>query len=79
MIRKMQIELVYTGGGKIEKLLTYEGDTLEQIAAAIERDENDLLRYMQTGETDGVRSFCFRGFMFRKDGLAVAQMQEPEF
>lgn len=59
--------------------MTYEGDTLEQIAAAIERDENALLQYMRTGETLGEKAFCFQGFMFRKDGLAAAQMQEPIF
>ena len=33
---------------------------------------------MQTGDTNGVGSFCFGGFMFRKEGIIAAQFTEPD-
>lgn len=52
---------------------------MEEIAAQIQRDENDLLEYMTTGDDKGRKSFCFAGFMFRKDIIDAAQMSEPEY
>ena len=79
MIRKINLSLKYTGGGYIEKELTYEGETDEDIAAAIMRDENALLQYMETEDTGGVKSFVFQGFMFKKTGILAAQFSEPEY
>ena len=63
----------------LEKELQYQGGSLEEIAAQIQRDENDLLEYMTTGDDKGIKSFVFSGFMFRKDTIEAAQMTEPEF
>lgn len=66
-------------GGGIEKDLIYEGDTEEDIARNIMRDENALLEYMETEEDLGVKSFVFQGFMFKKDGILAAQFAEPDY
>ena len=65
-------------GGYIKREISYQGDSLEEIARDIERDENSLLEYMQTGDTNGECSFCFGGFMFRKEGIIAAQFTEPD-
>ena len=57
----------------------YEAKTMKEIAQMIDRDENELLYYMQTGDTKGVKSFVFQGFMFSKGPIAAAQMKEPEY
>jgi hypothetical protein len=74
----MILELYYLGGGKIEQELDYLG-TLEEIAAESDKDNNELLYYMRTHDDKGEKSFCFRGFMFKKDGLVAARLYEPEF
>lgn len=52
---------------------------MKEIAAQIQRDENALLEYMRTGETNGEKCFVFQGFMFAKKPIAAAQFREPEF
>lgn len=76
MIKTMHIELYYSEGG-VQKDILYHG-SLEEIAANIERDENDLLEYMRTRDDKGSRVFCFAGFMFAKKGLIAAQFTEPD-
>ena len=66
-------------GGVLEKELEYQGKDLKEIAAQINRDENALLEYMMSGDIKGQKSFCFAGFMFRKDCIEAAQLTEPEF
>lgn len=66
-------------GGVLEKELEYHGKDLKEIAAQIDRDENALMEYMMTGDIKGQKSFCFAGFMFRKDCVEAAQLTEPEF
>ena len=78
MVKKMQLVL-YNRGGVLEKELEYQGKDLKEIAAQINRDENALLEYMMTGDIKGQKSFCFAGFMFRKDCVEAAQLTEPEF
>ena len=78
MQKTMQLTL-YNRGGVLEKELQYQGGTLEEIAAQIQRDENELMEYMTTGDDKGRKSFVFAGFMFRKDIIDAAQMTEPEF
>ena len=78
MVKRMRIELNFSGGGSIDKELIYKGSS-EEIAKAIEHDENSLLEYMRTGDIKGSRSFCFAGFMFQKKGLVAAQITEPDF
>lgn len=78
MRKRMVLELNFRGGS-IEKEIIYFGASLEEIAANIEHDENELLQYMLTGDIKGCKSFCFAGFMFKKQGLIAAQFREPEF
>lgn len=78
MVKKMQLVL-YNRGGVLEKELEYQGKDLKEIAAQIDRDENALMEYMMTGDIKGQKSFCFAGFMFRKDCIEAAQLTEPEF
>ena len=70
---------IYNRGGVLEKELQYQGGSMEEIAAQINRDENALMEYMTTGDDKGQKSFVFCGFMFRKDIIDAAQMTEPEF
>ena len=78
MVKKMQLVL-YNRGGVLEKELEYQGKDLKEIAAQINRDENALMEYMMSGDIKGQKSFCFAGFMFRKDCVEAAQLTEPEF
>lgn len=78
MVKKMQLVL-YNRGGVLEKELEYHGKDLEEIATQINRDENALMEYMMSGDIKGQKSFCFAGFMFRKDCVEAAQLSEPEF
>ena len=78
MIKKMQL-VIYNRGGVLEKELAYSGKDLKEIAAQVSKDENALLEYMTTGNDKGQKSFCFAGFMFRKEMIEAAQFTEPEF
>lgn len=78
MIKKMNLE-IFAGGGYIERELTYEGKDMKEIAAKIQRDENELLEYMRTGHENGEKCFVFQGFMFKKCLITAAQLREPEY
>lgn len=78
MKKRIRLE-IYTGGGYFDKEIIYEGDTEKEIAKMIDKDQNDLLQYMMTGDEKGVKAFCFCGYMFRKEGIIAAQMSEPEY
>lgn len=83
MMRRMKIE-AYTsqnrggGVGLISHDLVYEGDTLEEIAEMIMKDENALLDYFNTGNTHGRKAFVFQGFMLLKEPLVAAQITEAD-
>ena len=79
MTVKMDLCLYYRGGGKIEKELFYSGETLEEIAKDSDNDNNELLQYMLTHDDKGQKAFCFRGFMFIKEGLLAAELKEAEY
>jgi len=79
MTKRMLLTLILSGGGVVEREISYQGDSMDEIALLIERDENDLLEYMLTNNNKGQKSFCFGGFIFRKAGIVAAQMREPEF
>jgi len=79
VICKMNLCLKYAGGGEYNKLLTYEGDSQEEIASSIQRDENELLHYMTTEDDKGSKAFVFQGFMFKKAGIETAHFTEPDF
>lgn len=77
MKKVMNLSLFYAGGGGIERELVYEGDTLEDIARQIEKDENQLLCFMRTkAEESSENCLVFCGFMFTKTGLLAAQITE---
>lgn len=78
MTKSITLE-IFNMGGKTDRELSYKGETLEEIAAQITRDENELMEYMVTGDEKGRKSFVFAGFMFRKDRIEAAQMTEPEY
>lgn len=75
MNKIMKLELFYPWGG-VEKDITYIGDSLEEIASDIDRDNNELLYYLRTGDERGDKAFCFGGFMFQKKGIYAAKMSE---
>ena len=83
MMRRMKIE-AYTsqnrggGVGLISHDLVYEGDTLEEIAEMIMRDENALLEYLNTGNDHGQKAFVFQGFMLLKKPILAAQITEAD-
>ena len=78
MIKKMTLE-IFMGGGNIERELEYQGKDEKEIAGMIQRDENELLYYMRTGDDKGEKCFVFQGFMFSKKPITAAQIKEPEF
>lgn len=78
MQKTMRLE-IYTGGGYYDREITYTGKNLTEIAAAVQRDENELLEYMRTGDDKGEKAFIFQGFMFRKAPLLAAQISEPDY
>ena len=78
MIKKMSLE-IYTGGGWIERELTYKGKDEKEIARMISEDENALMNYMRTGDDLGEKCFVFQGFMLAKKPIQAAQFKEPEY
>lgn len=66
------------GAAHIEHDLVYEGDTLEEIAEKIMRDENALLEYLNTGNDHGQKAFVFQGFMLLKKPILAAQITEAD-
>ena len=79
MNKRMRLQIFYGGGSVIDREITYHGETLEEIAEAVDRDNNELLEYMLTRDDKGAKAFCFGGFMFSKEIIIAAQMTEPEF
>lgn len=74
MVRKMKLEI-----NDLEAVLEYEGESAEDIAGQIQRDENELLEYMMTGNEKGAKAFCFQGYMFKKAQIMTARFTEPDF
>lgn len=78
MRKVMCLELFFCGGGSLCKDLVYQGDSLQEIARQIDKDNNALLEYMRTHDFKNEKSFCFAGFIFQKGGLLAAQLKEPD-
>lgn len=74
----MRRTLPVGGVGLISHDIVYEGDTLEEIAEMIMRDENALLEYFNTGDDHGQKAFVFQGFMLLKKPLVAAQITEAD-
>ena len=79
MTTNMRIELFFAGGGCIDKDITYQGNSWEEIAQDIDRDNKELMEYMRTHDDKGSKAFCFAGFSFEKQGLIAAQMKDSIF
>lgn len=77
--KRMMIELIFIGGVLTERELVYTGNDEKEVAALIDKDQNELLQYMLTGDDKGAQAFCFCGFMFKKKNLLSARLYEPEF
>ena len=77
----MKCGYVNRGGGiaQITHDILYEGENEEDIAAQIDRDNNELLEYMRTGNTKGEECFCFNGLMLRKAFIAAARLTEADY
>ena len=78
MVKTMLLE-IFTGGGYIERELSYDGKDQKEIDAKIRKDEEDLLEYMRTGKDNGEKCFVFQGFMLAKKPIMAAQFKEPEY
>ena len=78
MKKIMNLELYFSGGGRITKELTYEGNDLEDISEQIMKDENELLYFMKTHDFKNEKCCCLCGFMFQKAAIMAAHLSEPE-
>ena len=67
---------IFLRGGSLCKDLVYQGDSLQEIARQIDKDNNALLEYMRTHDFKNEKSFCL--FIFQKGGLLAAQLKEPD-
>lgn len=79
MKKYIVFELWYKRGGYIEKELCYLGDSLEEIGKSIEDHVNAVTEYLKSEDDNGVKSFCFQGFSFKKAGLMAFNYRDPDF
>lgn len=83
MLRKMKLEVWHTnkssGGGKMEEVITYEGSSLKDIASQIDRDQEEIQYFMQTGDYKKVQCFIFNGLMIKKAGIVAIRLSEADF
>lgn len=80
--RKMKLDIWLAkanGGGNITLDLIYEGKTLDEIANQIDRDQEEIFYYMNTGDTKKQQCFCFQGMMIRKAGIQAIRLSEADF
>lgn len=79
--RKYKIELWKSNGGgtKIEEEIIYYGISLKDIAKQVDRDEEEILYYMQTGDMKKQRCFCFNGLMINKAGIVAIRLSEADY
>ena len=72
------MNVIFREGGGITSDVEYFGETAEEIAALIQKDENEILEYMQTGDDNGVGAFCIRGLMIKKKDIQIIRMKESD-
>lgn len=79
--KKYKIELWKSNGGgtKIEEDIVYYGTSLEDIAAQVDRHQEEILYYMQTGDFKKEKSFCFNGLMINKAGIIAIRLSEADY
>ena len=79
--RKYKIELWKSNGGgtKIEEEITYYGTSLKDIARQVDRDEEEILYYMQTGDMKKQKCFCFNGLIINKAGIIAIRLSEADY
>lgn len=78
---KLEVWLCKPGGGatQLSHNIIYKGDNADDIARQIDRDNNELLEFMRTGNTKGEECFCFNGLMVRKSFIAAARLTEADY
>jgi len=84
MKKKMKLEIwtQKSGGGgnaPITEDIIYEGRTLKEIAALIDKDQDEIAYYMQTGDFKKIQCFCFQGLFIKKAGIVAIKLSEAEF
>lgn len=84
MKKKMKLEIwtQKSGGGgnaPITEDIVYEGRTLKEIAALIDKDQDEIAYYMQTGDFKKIQCFCFQGLFIKKAGIVAIKLSEAEF
>lgn len=83
MKKKMKLEIwtQKSGGGNapITEDIIYEGRTLKEIAALIDKDQDEIAYYMQTGDFKKIQCFCFQGLFIKKAGIVAIKLSEAEF
>lgn len=78
--RKYKIELWKSNGGaKIEEEITYYGTSLEDIARQVDKHEEEIIYYMQTGDMKKQRCFNFNGLMINKAGIVAIRLSEADY
>lgn len=77
---KYKIELWKSNGGaKIEEEILYTGGSLKEIAAQVDRDQAEILYFMQTGDFKKEKCFCFNGLMINKAGIVAIRLSEADY
>lgn len=81
--KKMKLE-IWTqksggGGPLITEDVFYEGESLKEIAALIDKDQNEIDYYMKTGDFKKIQCFCFQGLFIKKAGIVAIKLSEAEY
>lgn len=80
--KKMKLEIwtQKSGGGPlITEDVFYEGESLKEIAALIDKDQNEIDYYMKTGDFKKIQCFCFQGLFIKKAGIVAIKLSEAEY
>lgn len=57
----------------------YEGSSIKEIAALINKDQDEIDYYMKTGDFKKIQCFCFQGLFIKKAGIVAIKLSEAEF
>lgn len=82
MKKKMKLEIwtQKSGGGPlITEDVIYEGSSIKEIAALINKDQDEIDYYMKTGDFKKIQCFCFQGLFIKKAGIVAIKLYEAEF
>lgn len=82
MERTMKLEIwnkCSGGGGKIVESITYRGGSLKEIASLIDRDQEEIMYYMTTGDLKKQKCFNFQGLIVNKAGIVAIRLSEADY